>query len=52
MPRACGTTRMSEKMIAASSGNLRMGCSVISAASSGVRQISKKSCSFGKSHMT
>ena len=57
MPRACGITRMSEKMIAASRGNLkhtnyfeqtreanlRIGCRVISQASSGVWQILKKS---------
>jgi hypothetical protein len=34
---------MSEKMIAASSANQRTGCSVTSAASSGVRTIVKKS---------
>ena len=46
MPIACGTTRMSQKMIAESSRPLyrRMGCSVTSVASEGVRQTSKNSC--------
>ena len=43
MPSACGMTRMSEKMMAASSANLSMGCSVTLHASSGVRHTVKKS---------
>lgn len=35
---------MSEKMMAASNSNLRIGCKVISHANSGVWQIVKKSC--------
>lgn len=46
MPIAWGTTRMSLKMMAASSrpAYRRIGCSVTSVASSGVRQTSKKPC--------
>ncbi|KAH9402410.1 hypothetical protein TYRP_016470 [Tyrophagus putrescentiae] len=42
MPSACGMTRMSEKMMAASRSKRRMGMRVASHASSGVRQMSKK----------
>ena len=40
---ACGTTKISENKIAASGAILRIGCTVISAAISGVLQRVKKS---------
>ena len=40
-PRACGVIRISEKTIAASNPNRRMGCSVTSVARSGSRQRSR-----------
>lgn len=46
MPSACGITRISEKIIEASRSKRRIGCIVTSHASSGVRQIVKKSCCF------
>ena len=41
-PSACGTTRISENKIAASKPNRRIGCSVTSAASFGVKHRSRK----------
>lgn len=46
IPRACGITKMSEKIIDASRSNRLSGCIVTSHASLGVRQTSKKSCSL------
>ena len=43
MPIACGTTRMSLKMMAASTPRMSTGWSVTSTASSGVRTIVRKS---------
>ena len=44
MPSAWGMTSISENIMAASKSILRNGCIVTSQASSGVRQIVKKSC--------
>lgn len=46
MPKACGITRISEKIIDASRSKRRNGCIVTSQANSGVRQILKKSFCF------
>lgn len=46
IPRACGMTKISEKIIDASRSNRLSGCIVTSQANSGVRQTSKKSCSL------
>ena len=48
-PSAIGTTRISEKMTAASKLKRRIGCSVISAANSGFMHIARKEPAFSRS---